>query len=131
MQKEEVNILVVDDVNTMRVQIKELLKTFGFAKISLAGSGEEAKKVLDSETPNLILADWHMTPVDGLEFLKYVRGHDKYKGIAFLMVTAENTRERVAEAIQAGVDDYLIKPLTPAQIQDKVFAVLVKRKVLA
>jgi two-component system chemotaxis response regulator CheY len=131
MLREEVGILVVDDVNTMRVQIKELLKGFGFRKVTLAGNGEEAKGMLETETVNLILCDWHMAPTDGLELLKYVRAHDTHKGVAFVMVTAEGTKEKVVEAIKSGVDDYLVKPLTIEQIQNKVYGVLIRKKVLA
>jgi two-component system chemotaxis response regulator CheY len=131
MLREEVGILVVDDVNTMRVQIKDLLNSFGFRKVVLAGNGEEAKAALDAQPIHLILCDWHMTPVDGMEFLKHVRTHATHKGIAFIMVTAESTKERVVEAIKSGVDDYLVKPLTPVQIQNKVYGVLLRKQVLA
>jgi two-component system chemotaxis response regulator CheY len=130
MLREEVCILVVDDVNTMRIQVKELLKTCGFKKISLAASGEEAKRVMAIEQFHLILADWQMSPTDGLDLLKYSRNHPMYKDVAFIMVTAENTKERVIEVIQAGVDNYLVKPLTPLEIQNKVYGVLLKRGVL-
>jgi two-component system chemotaxis response regulator CheY len=131
MLREEVGILVVDDVNTMRVQIKDLLRQFGFRKVTLANNGEEAKAYLESEPIHLIMCDWHMTPVDGMEFLKYVRAHDTHKTTAFIMVTAEGTKEKVVEAIKSGVDDYLVKPLTPTQIQNKVYGVLLRKQVLA
>lgn len=131
MLREEVGILVVDDVNTMRVQIKDLLKQFGFRKVTLANNGEEAKAILESEPVHLIMCDWHMAPVDGIEFLKYVRSHNKHKDTPFIMVTAEGTKERVVEAIKSGVDDYLVKPLTPEQIQNKVYGVLLRKQVLA
>ena len=130
MLREEVGILVIDDVNTMRVQIKDLLKTFGFRKISLAANGEEAKSYLELGEIQLVLSDWHMAPVDGLELLKYLRTHDEHKDTAFIMVTGESTKEKVVEAIKSGVDDYLIKPLTPEQIQNKVYGVLLRKQVL-
>ncbi len=130
MIREEVAILVIDDVNTMRIQIKELLRSFGFRSITACANGEEAKKQLESSLFQLVLADWHTSPCDGMELLKFVRSHPVLKNLAFVMVTAENTREKVLEAIQAGVDDYLVKPLTPVQIQNKVYGVLLKRKVL-
>jgi two-component system chemotaxis response regulator CheY len=129
--REDVNILVVDDVNTMRVQIRDLLKGFGFRKVSVAGSGEEAKQILETDAFHLVLCDWHMTPTDGLELLKYVRAHPTYKSMPFIMVTAESTKERVIEAIKTGVDDYLVKPLTMMQIQNKVFGVLLRKQVLS
>ncbi|MGK5082365.1 response regulator [Bdellovibrionota bacterium FG-1] len=131
MLREEVGILVVDDVNTMRVQIKELLNSFGFRKISLASNGQEAQKILTSQPIHLVLADWHMTPTDGMELLKFVRTHEQLKTMAYIMVTAEGTKEQVVLAIKSGVDDYLIKPLTAVQIQNKVYGVLLRKQVLA
>src|SRR5262249_29846805 len=123
MEQGDVNILVVDDVNTMRIRIKELLKSFGFRKIHLAGTAQEAKEILEAEPFHLILCDWHMATVDGLEFLKFVRQNPTFGKIAFVLITAESTRELVLEAIQAGVDDYIVKPLTLAHI-NKVYGVL-------
>jgi two-component system chemotaxis response regulator CheY len=131
MLREEVSVLVIDDVNTMRVQIKELLASFGFRKITLASNGEEAKTHLASGQYHLILSDWHMEPVNGLELLKYVRSNEKLKAVPFIMATAESAKENVVEAIKNGVDDYLIKPLTPAQIQNKVYGVLLRKQVLS
>ena len=130
MLREEVKILVIDDVNTMRVQIKELLKTFGFRQITLAASGEAAKAMMETGGFNLILCDWHMSPGDGMEFLLYVRNHPDFKAVPFIMVTAESTKELVLQAIKSGVDDYLIKPLTIVQIQNKVYGVLLRKQVL-
>lgn len=131
MFREDVSILVVDDVNTMRVQIKDLLKQFGFRKILVAADGEEAKKLLGEHSFQLVLADWHMSPLDGLGLLRFMRHEPKFKDIAFIMITAESTKERVMEAIKAGVDDYLIKPLTPMQVENKIFGVLLRKQVLA
>ena len=130
MLRDEVKILVVDDVNTMRVQIKDLLKHFGFRKITLAASGEAAKASLNAGGFDLILCDWHMSPGDGMEFLLYIRSHADFKSVPFIMVTAESTKELVLQAIRSGVDDYLIKPLTIMQIQNKVYGVLLRKQVL-
>jgi two-component system chemotaxis response regulator CheY len=72
-----------------------------------------------------------MTPTDGLEFLKHVRSQEQTKNIAFIMVTAEGTKEKVVEAIKTGVDDYLMKPLTLEQIETKVHKVLIRKQVLS
>lgn len=127
MQKDEVSILVVDDVNTVRLQIRELLKSFGFKNITLAESGIEAKVLLDLTPFHLVVADWHMSPMNGLELLKYIRSQPKYQKLAFVMVTAENTKESVISAIQSGVDDYLMKPLTPMAVQNKIYGALLKK----
>lgn len=131
MLREEVNILVLDDVNTMRMQIKMLLKGFGFRKVTACENTTDALRFLDEDVYHLVLCDWHMELVSGLDFLRFLRDHPKHKEIGFIMVTAECTRERVLEAIQAGVDDYLVKPLTLEQVEGKVCGVLFKKKVLA
>lgn len=130
MLREEVSILVVDDVNTMRIQFRDLLKSMGFRKVQLASNGQEARRILEVEPVHLVLSDWQMLPMDGLELLQWVRKNAKLQEIGFVMVTAENSKERVLQAIQAGVDDYLVKPLTPAQIQSKIFGILLKKQVL-
>jgi two-component system chemotaxis response regulator CheY len=130
MLREEVSILIVDDVNTMRIQIRELLRNSGFRNISVAANGEEAKQSIELQSYQLLLVDWQMEPTDGLDLLKYVRAHPDYSKVAFMMVTAESTRDRVLQAIQAGVDDYLVKPLTPDQIKTKVYSLLTRKQVI-
>lgn len=123
-------MLVVDDVNAMRVEIQKLLKSFGFESVYLASNGLEARQILTTEEIHFIVADWHMTPVDGLDLLKYVRASSSLKHLPFVMVTAESGRNEVIEAVKLGVDEYIVKPLTVEQIQNKVFNLLVKKKVL-
>src|SRR3989338_8978913 len=113
MRIQDVAILVVDDVNAMRTQIQELLQKVGFDLIFLASNGVEAKVVLENESEiKLIMADWHMEPVNGLELLEFVRTDKRFSKIAYVMVTAESIKENVIKAIGSGVDDYLVKPLT-------------------
>lgn len=126
----EVAILVVDDVNSVRAQVKILLKEVGFQNITLAESGQHALKLLNEQEFNLVLSDWQMEPLNGMELLKQVRQHPKYEKLPFIMVTAENAKEKIVQAIQSGVDDYLMKPLTPVQIQTKVVGLLLKRQLL-
>jgi len=130
MTQEEVAILVVDDVASIRTQIKDLLRSFGFRRIKMEESVTHAKIAMDAEKFDLVLCDWHMQPLDGLELLKYVRSSEKFKDIAFVMVTAEGTKDKVMEALKCGVDDYLLKPLTIAQIQTKVYGTLLKRNII-
>lgn len=131
MLREDVNVLVIDDVNTIRIQIRELLRGLGFRKILVASSGEDAKQIFKKVPIHLVLSDWHMEPGDGLALLQYIRKDPELQNIAFIMVTAENTKEKVMQAIQAGVDDYLMKPLTVQQVQTKVYGVLLRKQVLS
>jgi len=129
VEQSEVNILVIDDVNAVRIQLRDLLRSFGFRKVKLAANAQEAKALLETEAFQMILCDWHMTPVNGIEFLKFVRLHATFGKTPFIMVTAETTRELVLDAIQSGVDDYIVKPLTLAHMT-KIYSVLLKRQVL-
>jgi two-component system, chemotaxis family, chemotaxis protein CheY len=130
LNREDVSILVVDDVNTMRIQIKELLTSFGFRKVSFAANGEEAKKFLESQECHLVMCDMHMEPTSGIDVLRFVRATKEKATLAFIMVTADSTVDAVKNAIKEGVDDYLVKPLTPKQIEIKVYGVLLKKGVL-
>jgi DNA-binding response OmpR family regulator len=85
----------------------------------------------DYSQHHLVLCDWHMSPTDGMELLKFVRAHPTYGAAPFIMVTAESTKEQVVEAIKQGVDEYIVKPLTPDQIQGKVFGVLTRKQIIA
>ncbi len=130
MRIQDVGVLIIDDVNAVRAQVKELLRSVGFEKISVAANGLEATHFLENTSIQVVLSDMHMTPMDGMSLLHFVRSHPKYNKIVFIMVSADGTRERVIETIQSGVDDYLLKPLTIDQVQKKLFAQLAKRKVL-
>jgi two-component system chemotaxis response regulator CheY len=126
---EEASVLIVDDVNAMRVQLRDLLRRAQFKNVKVASNGEEAKGMMELEKFHLLLVDWHMEPTDGFDLLRYVRSHPDYSNTPFIMISAENTKERVIEAIKAGVDDYIVKPLTPLAVQNKVINVLIKRQV--
>ena len=127
MMESDLKFLVVDDVSSMRTLIKSLLRGFGFANVTSAKSGEEAQKMLDEGDFEFILADWHMSPGNGLELLNYVRETPRLQKIPFIMVTAENTKDKILEAIHFGVDDYIVKPFTTAQLEEKVLQVLVRK----
>ncbi len=127
MRCEQARIIVVDDVNAMRVQVREMLKNMGFEQVAIAQNGEEAKRLMENERFDLVIADWQMEPTNGIELLKYLRAHPQYSKIPFAMLTAESVKEKVVEAVQAGIDDYLVKPVTPIQVQNKVLALLMRK----
>ncbi len=130
MTPADVQIIVVDDVQSMRIQVKEILRSCGFEKIRSASSGLEALRMMNESSAHLLLCDWHMAPMSGLELLKEVRGKDQIKDTVFLMLTAEGTKERVIEAVKSGLDDYIMKPFTTEHARLKVMGALLKKKVL-
>lgn len=128
--REKIAVLVVDDVNAMRLQVKDLLGRMGFRWIRMTASAPETLAALEEHPYDLVLLDWKLGSVSGLDILKQMRATPAYAHICVAMVTAANTRDDVLLAIQAGVDAYLVKPLTQSQIETKVYTLLMKKKVI-
>jgi two-component system, chemotaxis family, chemotaxis protein CheY len=119
-----ITILIVDDFASMRRIVKGTLKSIGFNNFVEAEDGAIALKMLEKEKIGLIISDWIMPNMNGLEFLKAVKGNTKLKDIPFIMVTAEGQKGNVLEAINAGVNNYIVKPFTPETLQAKLQKVL-------
>jgi len=120
-------ILVVDDFSTMRRIVKTCLKQIGFENITEASDGKEALTKLESSEFRLIVSDWNMPNMMGIELLRAVRGSDKLKTIPFIMVTAEGNKDNIIEAAKAGVSNYIVKPFTADVLQQKMEAVFNKK----
>jgi len=119
-----IKVLIVDDFATMRRILKNILKQIGFKNILEADDGTTALEVLEKQDVDLIISDWNMPKMTGLELLKKVRGSVKYKRTPFLMVTAEAQKQNVIEAVQAGVSNYVVKPFTAEAISEKLEKIL-------
>lgn len=117
-------ILVVDDYNTMRRIVRNLLKQLGFDNVDEAADGGDAFKKLQEKNYGLIISDWNMEPVTGMDLLKQVRAHDKLKNTPFIMVTAESKPENVIAAKQAGVSNYIVKPFNAETLKTKMSSVI-------
>lgn len=117
-------ILVIDDFQTMRRIVINLLRQLGFSNVTEAEDGVAAWNKLDAEKIDLIVSDWNMPNMDGFELLKKVRASEKYKTTPFIMVTAEGKRENVIAAVQAGVSNYIVKPFNAATLKEKLEKVL-------
>ncbi|MDD5206883.1 MAG: chemotaxis response regulator CheY [Desulfobacterales bacterium] len=113
-------VLVVDDFATMRRIVKGVLKQLGFSNIIEAEDGNTALGELKKEKIGLIVSDWNMPNMSGLDLLKAVRGDASLKAIPFIMVTAEGQKENVIEAVKAGVSNYIVKPFTPETFGEKL-----------
>ncbi|MFQ5451026.1 MAG: response regulator [Nitrospinaceae bacterium] len=116
-------VLVVDDSSVMRQIIKKTLKELGFADIQDAEDGAQGLKKLGELSVDLVVSDWNMPKMTGIEFLKAVRADDKLKSTAFLMVTSEADKEKIMEAVQAGVNQYIVKPFNANQLEEKIQAI--------
>ena len=119
-----IKVLIVDDFATMRRILKNILKQLGFKNLVEADDGTTAWEVLEEQSIDLIISDWNMPKMTGLELLKKVRADAKYKTAPFLMVTAEAQKQNVIEAVQAGVSNYVVKPFTAEAISDKLKKIL-------
>jgi two-component system chemotaxis response regulator CheY len=113
-----VRALVIDDSRPMRMILGKLLKELGF-EVTEAGDGKQALERL-SPPPDLALVDWNMPVMNGLEFVQAVRADHQYDHVPLMMVTTETDMERVAAAIDAGANEYVMKPFTKDIILDKL-----------
>ena len=118
------NILIVDDYKTMLRIIENLLKQLGFKNISQATDGQSALAQLTEKSFGLIISDWNMQPMTGLQLLKEVRANDRLKATPFIMVTAESKTENVVAAKEAGVNNYIVKPFNAETLKQKMVAVI-------
>ncbi|MGE3301874.1 MAG: response regulator [Hyphomonadaceae bacterium] len=116
-------ILVVDDYSTMIRILRNLLKQIGLDNVEDAASGTEALDMLRKKRYGLVISDWNMSPMNGLELLQEVRADEDLKTTPFIMVTAESKTENVIAAKQAGVDNYIVKPFNAATLKAKIAAV--------
>lgn len=119
------NILIVDDYTTMLRIIKNLLKQLGFNNVDEATDGSMALDKIKGKKYGLVISDWNMEPMTGLDLLKHVRGsNDNFKDVPFIMITAESKTENVVAAKQAGVSNYIVKPFNAETLKAKIASVL-------
>lgn len=119
-----INILTVDDNKTMLRIICSLLNQIGFNNVDEAMNGAMALEKLKEKKYELIISDWNMEPMSGIELLKNVRADEKLKMTPFLMVTAESKTENVIAAKQAGVNNYIVKPFNSETLKSKLASIL-------
>ncbi|CCQ74119.1 response regulator [Magnetospira sp. QH-2] len=119
------NVLIVDDYKTMLRIIRNLLTQLGFKNIHEASDGSQALQYLHQHDDcGLIISDWNMEPMTGLQLLREVRADDNLKHIPFIMVTAESKTENVVTAKQAGVSNYIVKPFNAETLRGKMASVI-------
>ncbi len=123
-----INILVVDDMEVMRSMVSSCLREIGVNHIEMAPNGDAAWKILNAASIDLIICDWDMPGLSGLELLNHIRGSDRCNHIPFLMLTATTEKEKVESAIKAGVSDYLSKPFQSQELEYRVIKLLRKVK---
>ena len=120
----QMNILIVDDYKTMLRIIRNLLKQLGFNNVDEATDGSMALQKLRDKDYGLVISDWNMEPMTGIQLLREVRADAKLKALPFIMITAESKTENVVAAKEAGVNNYIVKPFNAATLKTKLSTVL-------
>jgi two-component system, chemotaxis family, chemotaxis protein CheY len=118
------SVLIVDDYKTMLRIIRNLLKQLDFENVEEATDGAEALAKMRAGNFGLVISDWNMAPMTGLDLLKEVRADAKLKDTPFIMITAESKTENVVAAKQAGVSNYIVKPFNAETLRDKIEKVM-------
>jgi len=122
-------ILVVDDSSTMRRIIKNTLGRLGYKDIIEGADGVEAWDALQNNPDTeVVITDWNMPNMNGLELVKKIRAEEKYKDMPIIMVTTEGGKKEVITALKAGVNNYIVKPFTPQVLKEKLQVVLGKNE---
>jgi two-component system chemotaxis response regulator CheY len=119
-----IKVLIVDDYKTMLRIIRNLLKQLDFENVDEAMDGQEALGKLRAGNFGLVISDWNMAPMTGLDLLREVRADAKLKDTPFIMVTAESKTENVIAAKAAGVSNYIVKPFNAETLREKIEKVL-------
>jgi two-component system chemotaxis response regulator CheY len=119
--------LIVDDSSTMRRIIINTLSKLGYEQFLEAGNGREGLDRMGGGGVDLIITDWNMPEMNGIDFIRAVRGTASGKDVPVLMVTTNAAKDDVAEALRAGVNNYVVKPFTAETIKEKIDAVMTRR----
>lgn len=117
-------IIIADDMQMMRRLLKTSLIKAGFMDVTEAINGEELLKKLDETPYDIIICDWEMPKMSGIDALRHIRSSEAHKHIPFVMVTAVSEAAQVKQAIDAGISDYVIKPIKPEAFAQKVKKIL-------
>jgi two-component system chemotaxis response regulator CheY len=117
-------ILIVDDYKTMLRIIRNLLKQLGFDNVEEATDGSMALTKLRDKGFSLVISDWNMEPMTGIQLLREVRSDTQLKDLPFIMITAESKSENVIAAKEAGVSNYIVKPFNAATLKQKLTSIL-------
>ncbi|NBW07638.1 MAG: response regulator [Caulobacteraceae bacterium] len=115
-----IHTLIVDDQMSMRGLVRTSMQQLGFREFREASDGEAALREMIGKPAHLIISDFNMPNLDGLGLLRAIRAHPPTQGAAFIMLTGRADRELVARAVQFGVNNYLVKPFTVAQLKEKL-----------
>lgn len=122
----EITVLVVDDEPYMRKVVRTMLMGFGVRNTYEAADGPEGLELIRSLNPDVVIVDWQMPGLNGAGFARMVRSPQTfpYPNVPMIMLTGHSERSRVLEAVKAGVNEFLLKPVSSKALQDRLIAVL-------
>ena len=118
--RNDVRILLVDDLTSMRKVVRKLLGSLGFTNVREARDASEAVQMLSLSEFDLIISDWNMPTMSGHQLLEFVRSGARHEGVPFVMLTVQSDKESVLAAKESGVSDYLVKPFTADELESKL-----------
>lgn len=124
----KIHILVADDMEAIRTLVRASLRRIGAKHVEIAFDGESAWNVLQKKHIDLIICDWEMPKMNGLDLLAKIKESGQFKDIPFLLLTATTEKPLVMKAVNAGVTDYLSKPFKPSELEYRVIKMLRKIK---
>ncbi|MEE9258442.1 MAG: response regulator [Nitrospinaceae bacterium] len=116
----DISILIVEDLFTTRLFMRRTLKSLGFQNVVLADDGKSALDEIKSKRFDLIVSDWNMPRMSGLDFFRALKKDRAYKDVPFLLVSSETEKAKVLEARKAGISHYMIKPVKPEILESKI-----------
>lgn len=115
-----VRALILDDSRAMRMILRRIMDSAGFEIVEAADGQQGLDALASGPLPDVALVDWNMPGVDGLSFVKAVRGNPDYRAMTLMMVTTESEHDQVVRALAAGAHEYIIKPFTADAILDRL-----------
>jgi two-component system chemotaxis response regulator CheY len=115
-------IMIVDDSSTMRSVIERALRQAGETDLEICESGEKALDSVELTAPDLILLDWHMEGLSGLDVLRILKSHARHRSIPVIMLTVEDHARSIQEAMDSGADGYMVKPLSAGKLKETLDA---------
>lgn len=116
-------ILVVDDYASMRKVLKKFLREIGFRNVIEAEDGNDAWKKLNATNVDLVISDWNMPNMNGMELLRKIRKSEQFEQLNFIMVTVEGSKQNIVEAVSLKVSNYIVKPFNLVTLKRKIEAV--------
>lgn len=120
MEKKNITVLIVDDQESIQSIVKNILVDLGYSKIMHAMNAMSAQTILQGNKIDLILSDWNMPRMSGLELLKYVKSEENLKSIPFIMITSQADKENIVAAVKEKVDGYIVKPFNAEILEKKI-----------